>query len=213
VIFDCDGVLVDSERLVQRVEMEQLAELGWPITLAEIYEQHLGRSEADIAANIERHTGSPLPSDFAERRARAIWDAFERELQPVPGINEAIAAVRSAGFSTCVASSGSHDKLRFTLGRTGLYDHFEGRIFSAEAVRHGKPAPDLFLHAAASMQATPTACVVVEDSPAGISAALAGGMGVIGYAGLTPAYLLSKADAVIDDLALLADTIARQYGV
>ncbi len=208
VVLDCDGVLVDSEPVAARVDAEALAELGWVLDEAEIVRRFLGRSVPDMLAEVEGHLGRPLPEDWwaeVERRYRA---ALADELQPVDGIVEALDAITAP---TCVASSGGHDKLRFTLGLTGLYPRFAGRIFSAHDIARGKPAPDLFLHAAARMGADPARCVVVEDSRFGVEAARAAGMRALGYAGgLTPAaWLEGPGTVVFDDMrdlpALLDD--------
>lgn len=207
VIFDCDGVLVDSERLLQRIDIEMIADLGWPITRDEIHAQHLGRTVADIVANIEQHIGRPVPDDFLARRDAQLMRAFEAELEAVPGVADALDALESLGYSTCVASSGPHQKLRATLGRTGLYARFAGRIYSAHDVERGKPAPDLFLHAAEQEGRSPASCVVVEDSPAGIEAARAAGMRAVGYAGETPRQLLRDADVTVDSMERLVAAI------
>ncbi|KQZ74870.1 MULTISPECIES: HAD family hydrolase [unclassified Nocardioides] len=209
VILDCDGVVVDTERLVQEVDLAMISDLGWPITLAEIHEQHLGRSTADVAANVARHIGRPLPGGWLDARRRTYREAFAERLQPVPGFVDALGRITAAGHPTCIASSGTHDAIRFSLGRTGLLDTFAGRIFSSQDVTHGKPAPDLFLLAAREMGAAPRECVVVEDSPSGVAAARAAGMPVVGYAGLTPARLLAEADVVIDDMAALVQALRR----
>ena len=207
VIFDCDGVLVDSEPLVQRVEMGMVAALGWPITLEEIHAEHLGRSWPVIQANIERHIGRPLPDDFHARRIAANDTIFREELQPVDGVLPAYEALLVAGYRTCVASSGAHDRIRLVLGITGLLPYVEGRIFSAEDVTHGKPAPDLFLYAARQMDVDPCHCVVVEDSPAGVAAARAAGMRVVGYGARAPSGSLAGADVLIDDMQALPDAV------
>jgi HAD superfamily hydrolase (TIGR01509 family) len=184
VIFDCDGVLVDSERIAVRVEAEFLAELGWPLSQAEIVERFMGRTAEYIDEAIEAQLGSRLPGDWKDQFQRRYTEAFAADLVPVDGVLDALDRLT---VPTCVASSGSHDKLRFTLGRTGLYERFEGRIFSGYEVANGKPAPDLFLHAAARMGAEPARCAVVEDSRPGVLAARAAGMRAFGYAGgLTP---------------------------
>ncbi|HSX67400.1 HAD family phosphatase [Nocardioides sp.] len=208
VVFDCDGVLVDSEHLVQRVEMAMIAELGWPITVDEMNDQHLGRSWPTIQANIERQIGRPLPSDFRTRAVAEAHELFERELLAVDGVADAIETLRVEGYATCVASSGSHERMRLTLGATGLHGEFAGRIYSSEDVVRGKPEPDLFLHAAAQMGYAPEQCVVVEDSPAGVAAAHAAGMPVIGYAARTPYEMLSGADTVIRSMSDLPSTVA-----
>src|ERR1700744_1726134 len=138
VIFDCDGVLIDSERLAVRVDVEMLRELGWPLTEAEGIERFVGRSDRDTRAAIESHLGRPLPDGWGARVERLYREAFADELEPIAGIVDALDAI---ALPTCIASSGTHDHLRYTLALTGLYERFEGRIFSAEDVRAGKPAP------------------------------------------------------------------------
>ena len=150
VIFDCDGVLVDSERLAVRTEVEILSGLGWQLTQADVVERFVGRSAAYMHDQIERHLGRSVDweSEF-EPRYREV---FERELVAVPGVVEALSLITTP---VCVASSGSHDKMRFTLGKTGLFDRFDGRIFSVDEVARGKPAPDIFLFAAERMGTSP----------------------------------------------------------
>jgi HAD superfamily hydrolase (TIGR01509 family) len=212
VIFDCDGVLVDSEPLIQDVDMRMIGQLGWPIIRAEILEQHLGRTEEAVTANIERVIGRPLPQGFAEARHAAYAREFTSRLTEVTGVRTAIETLQQLGHDTCVASSGSHERLHLTLGLTGLGHLFTGRMYSADDVSRGKPAPDLFLLAAGRMGHDPRGCVVVEDSPSGVRAAGAAGMRVIGYAGLTPPRALRGADAVIDDMTRLASAVERVGG-
>jgi haloacid dehalogenase superfamily, subfamily IA, variant 3 with third motif having DD or ED len=207
VIFDCDGVLVDSERLVQDIDMRMIGELGWRITREEIFAQHLGRSEAAVTANIERAIGRPVPPDFARARRDAYEQSFRDRLTEVPGVRQAVDELHADGHETCVASSGGHARMRFTLGKTGLWSLFEGRIFSADEVAHGKPAPDLFLRAAQQLGYRPAHCVVIEDSPAGVSAARSAGMPVIGFSALTPRAYLHEADVIIDRMAELSHAI------
>jgi len=199
VIFDCDGVLVDSERISVRVDVAVLAQLGWPMTEAEVIERFMGRTEADMAAEIEAHLGRPLPANWEEPFRHLYREAFEAELKPVPGILEALDAIAGP---ICVASSGTHERMRYTLGLTGLYPRFAGRIFSASEVARGKPAPDLFLHAAGRMGVRPAACAVVEDSRYGVEAARGAGMRAFGYAGgLSPrAWLEGPGTVVFDEM-------------
>jgi HAD superfamily hydrolase (TIGR01509 family) len=178
VIFDCDGVLVDSERLAVRVESAALARLGWPLTETQVAELFLGRSDAYMTAQIEARIGGPVPADWKRELDQDYLTAFEQELTAVDGITEALDTLR---LPTCVASSGSHEKMGRTLGKTGLRHYFEGRIYSASEVAHGKPAPDLFLYAAAQMGVEPRHCVVVEDSQFGVQAARAAGMRSLGW--------------------------------
>jgi HAD superfamily hydrolase (TIGR01509 family) len=178
VIFDCDGVLVDSERIAVRVYAALGAELGWPLTEAEVIEKFIGRS---IVSNFEQITSRVGPSRAAlwqERFGQLHRAAVDAELTPVDGILEVLDTLT---LPSCVASGGRHHTMRHTLGHTGIYPYFgEGRIFSASEVAHGKPAPDLFLHAAKQMGVNPSACIVVEDSKYGIQAARAAGMRALG---------------------------------
>jgi HAD superfamily hydrolase (TIGR01509 family) len=208
VIFDCDGVLVDSERLAVKIDVQVLATLGWELTEREVIERFVGRSDDAITAEIEAHLGRSLAGDWQDGFTRLYRDAFAAELKPVDGVVEALDRI---ALPTCVASSGTHDKIRFTLGLTGLYDRFAGRIFSASEVARGKPAPDLFLHAAKRLGVDPAACAVVEDSRYGVEAARAAGMLAFGYAGgLTPAGKLAGPGTIVfDDMRELPDLLAR----
>jgi HAD superfamily hydrolase (TIGR01509 family) len=208
VIFDCDGVLVDSEHLAVRVEARLLAELGWPLTEEEVLHRFVGRSNADVLREIEAHLGRSVP-DWTVRYEDALFARFEAELAAVDGVVGAIDELERRGLATCVASSGPHQKMRLTLGLTGLHERFDGRIYSSTQVANGKPAPDLFLFAAASMGVDPARCVVVEDSRPGVAAARAAGMRVFGYAGgLTPhAWLEGPGTLVFDDMAALPDLV------
>ncbi len=214
VIFDCDGVLVDSERLAIKVDMVYLERLGWPMTEAEIVERFVGRSDADMRAVIEAQLGGPIPADLDEEFERLYRETLERELEPVEGIEAVLDARVRAGTPVCVASSGTHAKFRRSLARTGLARYFDDRIFSATDVTHGKPAPDLFLHAASTLGVEPDRCAVVEDSVYGVQAAIAAGMRAFAYAGgVTPAERLISAgpEAVIfHDMAELVPLLAGE---
>jgi len=197
VIFDCDGVLVDTERIAVRIDVAVLAELGWKMSEAEVIERFMGKSDDAMTREIEAHTGRKLPESWEAPFRHLYREAFAAELTPVPGVVEALDTIT---LPTCVASSGTHEKIRYTLGLTGLYDRFAGRIFSVDDVRRGKPAPDLFLHAAGRMGAAPERCVVVEDSPYGVQAARAAGMRAFGYAGgLIPRRALEGPNTVLFD--------------
>jgi HAD superfamily hydrolase (TIGR01509 family) len=208
VIFDCDGVLVDSERISVAIDVRMLAELGWPLTEAEVIDRFVGRSEAYMVAEIETALGRRLAAGWDEDYRDLYRDAFEAELAPVDGVVAALDALRA---QTCVASSSSHERLRHTLGLTGLLERFDGRIFSADDVRHGKPAPDLFLHAAATLGADAVRCAVVEDSRHGVEAARAAGMHAFAYAGgLTAAdRLAGPATTVFEDMRELPALLER----
>jgi HAD superfamily hydrolase (TIGR01509 family) len=201
VIFDCDGVLVDSERIAVRIMATVFERIGRPMAEAEIIERYVGQS-ATYAADIRAYARNGSQRSWEEESELLYRDALVRELTPIDGVVEALDAIT---IPTCVASNGSHEKMRFTLGLTGLYERFAGRIFSASDVARGKPEPDLFLHAAEQMGVAPAACVVVEDSAHGVRAARAAGMRVFGYAGgVTPASLLEgDATFVFDDMRLL----------
>ncbi len=208
VMFDCDGVLVDSEVLSVEVDRRVLADFGWQLPIPEIVHRFVGRSAQHFRCELEAHLGHALPDDWEEPYQQWYLDAFEQHLMPVPGIERALDALPVAA---CVASSGSHAKIRRNLARTRLLDRFSEVIFSADDVREGKPAPDLFLHAAASMNAVPERCVVVEDSRFGIAAARAAGMRSFGYAGgLTPAeWLRGPGTTVFNDMAQLPSLLGR----
>jgi HAD superfamily hydrolase (TIGR01509 family) len=180
VIFDCDGVLVDSEPIASRLLAEALTELGFALTQRQVLDRYTGISMKSVLAKIEAEWGQALPADFAERMRERDYAAFRRELRPVPGVAEMLARL---ACPKCVASSGAPEKMALTLGVTGLMPHFAPHVFSATMVARGKPAPDLFLHAAREMGAAPADCVVIEDSVAGIRAALAAGMRPLGFAG------------------------------
>jgi HAD superfamily hydrolase (TIGR01509 family) len=192
VIFDCDGVLVDSERLSIRVDAVYLERLGWPMEEAEIIERFVGRSDADMRAVIEGYLGGPVPAEIDEEFDRLYRETFERELVPVEGVSDVLDRLNVAGVPVCVASSGSHAKIRRSLALTELAHYFGDRIFSATDVARGKPEPDLFLHAARSLGASPGECAVIEDSVYGVEAALAAGMQPFAFAGgVTPRDRLS----------------------
>lgn len=192
VIFDCDGVLVDSERLCHEALRQTLADEGVELTLEQAFAHFMGTSEAVLLDIVERLIERPVPGDFIARFGARSFDAFRSDLQAVDGVHDVI---RGLGARYCVASNGPKEKMRFTLGHTGLLPHFEDRLFSADDVSRPKPAPDLFLHAARTMGAQPAECIVIEDSPTGVKAARAAGMRVLGYAAMTPAERLRDAGA------------------
>ena len=203
VIFDCDGVLVDTEGAANRVLAELLTEAGLPTTTEESMALYMGRSWTSNMALAAERLGRELPADLQDRYTAGVRQAWTEELEPVPGIVAALDAIQPR-LPTCVASSGEHERMRFTLGRTGLYERFDGRIFSATEVEHGKPAPDLFLHAARSMGFEPQQTTVVEDTVPGVQAGRAAGMRVLGFARFTTADDLRAAGAEpVDDMRRL----------
>ena len=206
VIFDNDGVLVDSERLATTPLSEALTEAGLPYTFEETVRDFMGGSMASMRQQAEARLGRPLPADLEDRYHQRLFDGFAH-LQAIEGVAAVLDHLEARGITYCLASSGTHRRIRTALTAVGFLDRFDGRIFSAEDVAHGKPAPDLFLHAAGSMGVKPADCVVVEDSPLGVAAAVAAGMKVFGYAGMTDPAKLSAADAVFHDMTALADLI------
>lgn len=180
VIFDCDGVLVDSEPIASRVLAEALTEIGFPLTPQQAVDRYTGISLRSVLARVENEWGQALPAGFGERLGERDRAAFQAELRPVAGVGEMLGELP---LPRCVASSGALEKIRCNLTLTGLLQHFDPHLFSAEMVTHGKPAPDLFLFAAARMGSLPQHCVVVEDSVAGVQAARDAGMAVLGFCG------------------------------
>jgi len=211
VIFDCDGVLVDSEPLANASFSRALAPHGLHWTVEETMRRLMGRSLASCLEIVEAEIGRKLPDDFLESMQAVTYQRFrEAPLQAVAGVKDAILRLHDAGVATCVASSGSPEKMRFTLGLTGLWDLFEGRIYSASQVRRGKPFPDLFLHAAIDMNEQPFDCIVVEDSVPGVQAARAAGMRVMAYAGAPHADrdgLGAAGGFLFDDMKLLPELV------
>ncbi len=194
VIFDCDGVLVDSERLIVKLEAQICQERGWPLTEDDVIREFVGLSDHAMRARLSELVGEKLTEDWDAEYADRYQKALAEDVEAVSGVAAAIDAIERAGLVTCVASSGSHQKMALTLGRTGMLSRFNGRIFSSSdsEVARGKPAPDLFLHAAASMGVEPSRCAVVEDSPFGLVAALDAGMSPFGFSGsVMPAHRLA----------------------
>ena len=201
VIFDCDGVLVDSEPIANRILTEMLNDLGLDIRFEETLRTFVGRSMSACLQIIEERLERPVPDGFVQTYNTRSFAAFERDLRPVPGVDEVLKRIR---IPVCVASSASHEKMRTTLGVTRLLPYFEGRMFSATEVGRGKPDPALFLHAAERMGVAPAVTAVVEDTPVGVQAGRAAGMRVFGYARTTGAPSLAAAGAcVFDDMTVL----------
>jgi HAD superfamily hydrolase (TIGR01509 family) len=182
VIFDCDGVLVDSERISNSVLADALNGLGLQISAEEAHDRYRGMFLSEIGADAERRLGATLPPDFVEMFERDREDAFRASLEPVPGAAAMVSEVKALGCDVCVASQGRLPKTELTLTLTGLRGLFGAdALFSAHSVGRGKPAPDLFLHAAAAMGTDPERCVVVEDTMIGVQAARAASMRAIAY--------------------------------
>ena len=209
IIFDCDGVLVDSERVANEVFAKVLDDIcGLQFTLEDMFDIFVGHSREQCLQKIEAMTGEPPPSELDLRYQQDINQALAESVTAIDGIQTVLEQMT---LPYCVASSGSHDKMKMTLGKTGLYDFFEGRIFSTSEVERGKPHPDIYLHAAATMGGVdPANCLVVEDSPIGVVGAVAAGMQVFGFAELMPAHKLeaSGAHRVFKRMHDLPDLIA-----
>ena len=210
IIFDCDGVLVDSEPLANRVLAEALAGLGLHLTLEETMQQFVGRSVGSCEAQIRLLTGRPVPTSFVGDWQTATLVAFRTGLEPVAGIR---AALDQLPYPRCVASGSNPDRIALALEVTGLAGYFTGRLFSATQVAYPKPAPDLFLFAAHTLGAPPARCVVVEDSRLGVQAGVAAGMPVFGYAPHDAGQALAAAGAqVFHDMTQLPALIGEVAG-
>ena len=210
VIFDCDGVLVDSLSIACGVLAQMLTDEGLPMTLMEARRDYQELLLAEVVTRVEAKLGRTLPPDWLDRYERDRADAFRQELRPVPGAAQATRRIKAAGIEVCVASQGKLSKTSLSLALTGLDGLFPEAVrFSAYSVAKGKPAPDLFLHAAASMGIEPAGCIVVEDTPSGVTAAVAANMRVLGYAADSDEQALRDAGATailrsLDELPKLA---------
>ena len=204
VIFDCDGVLVDSETLEKQVFVECVADLGLNLTLAEAMDAYKGRKLAEWVADVKRRLGRCVPDTFIpDFRARSA-KVFQAQLQPIPGVEVVIQTLQSLSIPFCVASSGPREKIELNLGITGLLPYFRGNIVSAYEVGSWKPDPGLFFHAAHTLGASPETCAVIEDSLPGVRAGVAAGMAVFGYARGSEAETLAAVGArVFQDMAQL----------
>ncbi|MGW1909981.1 HAD family hydrolase [Streptomyces sp. NPDC002076] len=208
IIFDNDGVLVDSEPISNRHLAAYLTELGHPTSYEDSIRDYMGSAMHRIHELVLERTGQRLPDDFDDVFHARVFAAFERELQPVAGVAGVLEKLAADGVPYCVASSGSHARIRVGHRTTGLDRWFaEDRIFSSEDVGRGKPAPDLFLYAAERMGVAPERCLVVEDSPLGVQAAVAAGMTVYGFTAMTPAAKLAAADQLFSSMGELADLL------
>jgi HAD superfamily hydrolase (TIGR01509 family) len=213
IIFDCDGVLVDSEVISCRAHAAVLTRCGYPITTEQVFDRFLGRSTGQTKRAIETELGRKLPDDFPSQLQEELFRSFAATLEGMPHIEQALAEISQP---VCVASSGSHERMRVSLGRAGLYGRFAPHIFSATQVVRGKPEPDLFLFAAAQMTTPPEHCLVIEDSLPGIAGARAAGMTVLGFhggshcrAGYADILRAAGAARTFDDMGQLPDLIAQ----
>ena len=213
IIFDCDGVLVDSEVISCRVHAEALTRQGYPISADQLRERFLGKSAADNNRDVEIEMGRPLPANFEAERVAVLLQRLRESVESIPHVHDALDVI---AVPRCVASSGTQDKIFTTLSRTKLYGKLAPHIFSASQVKRGKPAPDLFLFAAERMNARPEKSIVVEDSVSGVAAGVAAGMTVLGFVGGShcvagDAEKLRAAGAalVFDDMRRLPELVLR----
>ncbi|MFD5590628.1 HAD family hydrolase [Streptomyces griseorubiginosus] len=208
VIFDNDGVLVDSEPISNRYLAAYLTELGHATSYEDSIRDYMGSAMHRIHELVLERSGERLPADFDDVFHARVFAAFERELEAVPGVSGVLEKLVADGVPYCVASSGSHARIRVGHRAAGLDRWFEdARIFSSEDVGRGKPAPDLFLYAAERMGVEPGRCAVVEDSPLGVQAANAAGMDVYGFTAMTPATKLAGATQLFSDMGELLDLL------
>lgn len=210
VIFDCDGVLVDTERVANRSLAERLTGLGLDLSYEECRRRFVGRSLKSVQADVEAELGRRLPEDWHERVEQEETEVFRHSIEAIAGVAGQIRLLQARCIPFCVASSGRIEKMHATLGSADLLPHLRDVLFSATMVDQGKPAPDLFLHAAREMGHTPETCVVIEDSLPGVQGGIAAGMSVLGYCGdpLTDRAALETAGArVFDDMARLGDLL------
>jgi HAD superfamily hydrolase (TIGR01509 family) len=210
VIFDCDGVLVDSEPIANRTLAQALKAEGLEISQAEVTRVTTGLSLASVLDWLAADFNLVLGDNFLAALQDITFAAFRNDLQAVPGAPEAVSAIQQSGLPSCVASSGEIAKMTLTLTLSGLYEAFAGRLFSATWVAAGKPAPDVFLYAAGEMGVAPERCLVVEDSLPGIAAARAAGMTVLGYGGDELAAAGATVFADMQDLPDLVSTVIGQ---
>ncbi|WP_327296044.1 MULTISPECIES: HAD family hydrolase [unclassified Streptomyces] len=209
VIFDNDGVLVDSEPISNTILAGYLTELGHPTSYDESLRDYMGGAVHRVHDTILERSGQQLPVDFDEVLHARIFAAYETDLRPVPGVADVLGELVAQGVPYCVASSGSHERVRVGQRATGLDEWFEDEwIFSSQDVGRGKPAPDLFLHAAQQMGVAAERCVVIEDSPLGVAAAHAAGMDVYGFTAMTPAERLAGANGFFSDMSQLLQLLA-----
>ncbi len=199
VIFDCDGVLVDSEAISNPLLRAALSEYGLHMTLDEVIQTYVGRSMPAVVSISEELLGRKLPEDFLDVLQEKTFAAFEHNLKAVPGVEGLIRSLIDQDIKICVASSGSFEKMAVTLGITGLKKYFKGRIFSTVQVERGKPYPDLYLYAADQMGVEPANCLVIEDSVPGVQGAVAAGMEVIAYSSRGNCDRLKKAGGLVFD--------------
>jgi beta-phosphoglucomutase-like phosphatase (HAD superfamily) len=214
LIFDCDGVLVDSELLEHGVDAELLEGHGLATTVTALMARFVGVSRRDMYEVVFAELRRPVPAGLLEERERRVWQRCQNDLRAVEGIGIALDAL--SGWPKCVASSSLPAKLQMKLANTGLARHFEPHLFSTALVARGKPAPDIYLHAAAVVGHPPERCIVIEDAPAGVQGARQAGMKVVGFVGgshatgaLGPSLVEAGADVVVASAAEIPPAVRR----
>ena len=209
IIFDCDGVLVDSEVLANQLLRDALAEHGLEMTVDQVVDTYVGRSMAAVFSISEKFLGAKLPEDFLDQLQVKTFALFEEKLRAVDGVEDVLIALQKKDIKICVASSGSFEKMNLTLGLTGLKHYFKGNIFNSSQVKRGKPYPDLFLFAADQMQVEPAKSLLIEDSVPGVQGGVAAGMEVMAYSSRGNSEALKKAGGlVISDMRQILDHIS-----
>ena len=206
VIFDCDGVLVDSEPISNRILAADITAAGWPMTTAECIERFKGARLTVVQATVEKRIGDRLGDAWLNDHYERIFEAFRAEIKPIPGAREVLENLSDSEIPFCVASQGPVRKMQITLGATGMRPLVDGHVYSATMVERPKPAPDLFLYAAAAEGYLTDDCIVVEDSATGVKAAVAAQMRVIGFAADdtdAPALADAGAQSIISDMNML----------
>jgi HAD superfamily hydrolase (TIGR01509 family) len=213
IIFDCDGVLVDSEVISCRIHAEVLTRHGYPITAEQVRQRFLGRTSLDATTEVERELGRPLAEAYELERQTTLFAALADAVEIIPHLHETLDAI---GLRKCVASSAVHEKIFTSLTRVKLYERFAPNIYSGSQVKFGKPAPDLFLFAAEQMNVPPARCLVIEDSVAGVTGGLAAGMLVFGFHGgshcrpdTADTLRAAGAAVTVDDMRQLPELIGR----
>lgn len=209
VIFDCDGVLVDSEIIANVILLDMLNQIGLYLTLEDVFNICAGKSTARCLEIVQDILGQPLPGNFATEFEQRMMQAFIKDLKPVQGIHDVLTKLN---LPYCVASNSSHNWIRQALLKTDLLAYFSGKIFSAAGIIRSKPHPDIFLYAAEQMGFYPQECVVIEDTPTGVMAGVNAGMTVFGYAELMRPKILREAGAsiIFNDMKLLPQLLEQQ---
>lgn len=214
VIFDCDGVLVDTENLANRVLTDLLCEYGCDMTPAQSHEFFIGGTLAAVAPKMAESFGVTLPDDWIKECYARTFKSFEKDLKPYPDLGAVLDLLDARGIPMAIGSNGPHDKMDVSLDKVGLLDRFRGRICSAHDVQHAKPAPDVYLLAAEKIGIDITECVVIDDSISGVRAGVASGATTIGLVDLTSADALRGAGAhyIAENHLALRDFLADWIG-